>query len=90
MESCEISEYRRFMELLLYSGIRTTEAQRILENFDEKRLHFVGAVAYYDIEWSRGSRTKRSCRQNLHRPCDTKPTSTFLRSRNISLLVGWD
>ena len=45
-----------FFKLLLYSGIRVTEAHRIFENFNKKKMHIVESIAYYDIDWTRGKK----------------------------------
>jgi len=44
------------LKLLLYSGIRITEAIKLLGEFDPNRLHFNGNVAYYDLDWKRGNK----------------------------------
>lgn len=56
LKAAQNPTYVHFMQLLLYSGIRTTEAIHIVHNFDVKRLHFSGDVAYYDIDWNRGNK----------------------------------
>ena len=43
---------------MAYSGIRLTEAIYLLETFDPNKLHFIDGIAYYDLEWDRG--TKKS------------------------------
>jgi intergrase/recombinase len=54
LKTCENGTNLRLLKILLYSGIRITEAKHIMENFDKKKLHINGDVAYYDIDWSRG------------------------------------
>ncbi len=51
-------EYEIAFKLLAYSGIRVREAIYLLETFDPNKLHFVDGIAYYDLEWNRG--TKKS------------------------------
>ncbi len=51
-------EYEILFKLVGYSGIRVREARYLLETFDMKRLHFEDGIAYYDLEWNRG--TKKS------------------------------
>jgi intergrase/recombinase len=55
-DSCRDGVYTSMFKLLLYSGIRISEAYHIISTFDEKRLHIVGDIAYYDLDWNRGSK----------------------------------
>ena len=56
LEQCKDDRVKMLLRLLLYSGIRITEAIKVLSEFDESRLHFDDGVAWYDIDWSRGNK----------------------------------
>ena len=56
LSTCNRFEMKLLMKLIYYSGIRIREALKILNQFDETKLHFVEDVAYYDMDWERGSK----------------------------------
>jgi intergrase/recombinase len=56
LKTCENDMNLMIFKILLYSGIRETEAKRMIETFEDRKLHIKGDVAYYDIDWSRGSK----------------------------------
>jgi intergrase/recombinase len=69
-------EYEILFKLLGYSGIRIREAIYLLESFDPNKLHFVDGIAYYDLEWERG--TKKSFKAFM-------PTEFAKKLRKIGL-----
>lgn len=56
LEQCDRDDYRLVMKIVYYSGVRVTEALKMLAEFDSKRLHFVDGVGYYDLDWERGKK----------------------------------
>ncbi|WP_167890281.1 integrase [Thermococcus sp. 18S1] len=48
--------YQLVFELILFSGIRVSEALKVLSEFEPSRLHINDQYAYYDLGWSRGSK----------------------------------
>lgn len=56
LSKCNSTEMKILMQLVYYSGIRVTEAVKILNEFDSKKLHCEGDVTYYDIDWERGTK----------------------------------
>ncbi len=53
---CNNPDMQLLMQLVYFSGIRVTEAVKILNEFDPKRMHQDGDVTYYDIDWERGTK----------------------------------
>ncbi|MEL4306460.1 integrase, partial [Methanococcoides cohabitans] len=56
LNECTNEQIKILMQLIYYSGIRITEAVKIVTEFDSKNLHFFDDVAYYDIDWERGTK----------------------------------
>jgi len=69
-------DYEILFKLLAYSGIRIREAIYLLKTFDPSKLHFIDGIAYYDLEWERG--TKKSFKAFM-------PTEFAKKLRNIEL-----
>ncbi|MDK2939653.1 MAG: hypothetical protein PWQ51_1818 [Methanolobus sp.] len=68
LKTCENGTNLRLLKLLLYSGIRITEAKHIMENFDKKSYISKGMLPTMILIGVRAVRmqTKHSCLQVLH------------------------
>ena len=53
---CNNENMKLLMKLIYFSGIRITEAVKILNEFDETKVHYEEEVAYYDLDWERGNK----------------------------------
>jgi len=92
---CNNPDMQLLMQLVYFSGIRVTEAVKILNEFDPKRMHQDGDVTYYDIDWERGTKkafkafmpsdfANQLCKMNL----SVEASRKYFRACGLGLKYG--